>query len=144
MDFEAQMKELSKMYNEAKDSVKFLTTLEKQFKTLANEGLAGVEEILPSLMNGLRTIWIISRHYKSDDKMKVLLNLISNEIADKVEIAIKIQELFKLDDKLPYEAQLSKVLVLINQGKKILKTWQNLHKQTKQKIEEEGVDRWDF
>lgn len=132
------------MYNEAKDSVKFLTTLEKQFKTLANEGLAGVEEILPSLMNGLRTIWIISRHYKSDDKMKVLLNLISNEIADKVEIAIKIQELFKLDDKLPYEAQLSKVLVLINQGKKILKTWQNLHKQTKQKIEEEGVDRWDF
>lgn len=144
MDFELQMKELSKLYNEAKDSVKFLTTLEKQFKTLANEGLTGVEEILPSLMNGLRTIWIISRHYKTDDKMKILLNLISNEIADKVEQAIKIQELFKLDDKIPYEGQLSKVLVLINQGKKILETWQSLHKQTKQKIEEEGVDRWDF
>jgi len=51
------------MYNEAKDNVKFLNTLERQFKILASEGLVGVEETLPSLMTGLRTIWIISRHY---------------------------------------------------------------------------------
>jgi dynein heavy chain, axonemal len=63
------MKDLNKKYNEAKDNVKFLTTLERQFKNLANEGLNGVEETLPSLMNGLRIVWIISRHYKTDDKM---------------------------------------------------------------------------
>jgi len=84
------MKELTKMYNEAKDNVKFLTTLERQFKNLASEGLSGVEETLPSLMNGLKTVWTISRHYKSDDKMMNLLNLISNEIADKVESQIII------------------------------------------------------
>ena len=53
--------------------MKFLTTLERQFKNLANEGLNGVEETLPSLMNGLRIVWIISRHYKTDDKMQNLI-----------------------------------------------------------------------
>ena len=74
------------MYGEARDNVKFLTTLERQFKNLsqAQEGLTGIEETLPSLMNGLRLVWIISRHYKDDDKMQNLLSTISNEIANKV------------------------------------------------------------
>lgn len=52
---------------------------------MANEGLASIEETLPSLMNGLRTVWVISRHYKGEEKMKDLLTLISDEIANKVE-----------------------------------------------------------
>lgn len=78
------MKDLTKLYGEAKDNVKFLQTLERQFKNLATEGLKGLEETLPSLMNGLRLVWIISRHYKTDDKMSNLVSTISNEIADKV------------------------------------------------------------
>jgi len=65
--------------------VKFLNTLERQFKSLGVEGLSGVEETLPSLMNGLKTVWIISRHYKAENKMQDLITLISEEIADKVE-----------------------------------------------------------
>lgn len=145
MDFEGQMKELTKIYNEAKDNVKFLTTLERQFKNLASEGLSGVEETLPSLMNGLKTVWTISRHYKSDEKMMNLLNLISNEIADKVESQINIQELFKLNDKIPYQGQLQQTIDLINHGKNILNSWVKLYKQTKQKIEDDGNnERWDF
>ena len=34
IEFDQQMKELSKQYGEAKDNVKFLTTLERQFKNL--------------------------------------------------------------------------------------------------------------
>lgn len=49
-------------------------------------------------MNGLRTVWVISRHYKGEDKMKELLTLISDEIANKVENAINIKKLFKLED----------------------------------------------
>lgn len=41
-------------------------------------------------MNGLKTVWIISRHYRQDNKMEELLNLISDEIADKIESHIKI------------------------------------------------------
>jgi len=46
-----------------------LTTLERQFKNLSTEGLEGIFETLPSLMNGLKLVWIISKHYKTDDKM---------------------------------------------------------------------------
>lgn len=67
MDFEGSIKNLTKMYNEAKDNVKFLTTLERQFKALGTNTLVGVEETLPSLMNGLKTVWIISKHYKQDN-----------------------------------------------------------------------------
>ena len=41
-------------------------------------------------MNGLRLVWIISRHYKTEEKMKNLLSTISNEIADKVQKDINI------------------------------------------------------
>jgi len=67
-EFEHQMKELTRVYGEAKDNVKFLTTLERQFKNLATtDGLTTIEETLPSLMNGLRLVWIISRHFKEEE-----------------------------------------------------------------------------
>lgn len=67
------------------------------------EGLSGVEETLRSLMNGLRLVWIISRHYQSDNKMEDLISTVSNEIAEKVEKQIKINELFDLKDNQPYD-----------------------------------------
>jgi len=64
--------------------------LERQFKNIDSEDLTGIEETLPSLMNGLRLVWIISRHYKTDDKMQNLITTITNEIADKVDKFVKI------------------------------------------------------
>jgi dynein heavy chain len=77
--------------------VKFLTTLERQFKNLASdEGFTIIEETLTSLMNGLKMMWIISRNYKSNDKMQDLISLITDEIADKVESSIDVSKLFNL------------------------------------------------
>lgn len=61
-----------------------------------------MEESLQSLMNGLRLVWIISRHYKTEEKMKNLMSTISNEIADKVQKDINIQVIFKLKDDKAY------------------------------------------
>jgi len=72
--------------------------LERQFKNIDSEDLTGIEETLPSLMNGLRLVWIISRHYKTDDKMQNLITTITNEIADKVDKFVRIQNLFKLKE----------------------------------------------
>jgi len=55
-------KEFSKHHAKAKDFVKFLTTLERQFKNIARGDLKAIEETLPSLLNGLKLIWTISRH----------------------------------------------------------------------------------
>jgi len=52
-------------------------------------------------MNGLKLVWTISRHYKTEDKMQKLLSTISNEIADKVKAAINISEIFKFNEDLP-------------------------------------------
>jgi dynein heavy chain len=73
-------------------------------------------------MNGLKTVWIISRHYRGESKMEDLLNLISDEIADKVESHIKINELFILKEQ-PYDKLLQESIEKIRQGSKILAEW---------------------
>jgi len=49
-------------------------------------------------MNGLKLVWIISKHYKSDDKMLNLISTITNEIANKVEANIRIVNMLSLSD----------------------------------------------
>ena len=58
----AKKAEFTKLHAQAKDFVKFLTTLERQFKNIGRGDLKGIEETLPSLLNGLKLIWTISRH----------------------------------------------------------------------------------
>ena len=43
------------------DNVKFLTTLERHFKSLSVGSMQTIVETLPSLMNAIRMVWIISR-----------------------------------------------------------------------------------
>jgi len=56
-------------------------------------------ETIPSLMNGLKMVWIISRNYKNSEKMQELISLITDEIADKVQNSIQINKLFFLTEK---------------------------------------------
>lgn len=99
-EFSKQMKLLSKLTGEAKENVKFLTTLERQFKNLASEeGFHVIMETIPSLMNGLKMVWIISRNYKNSEKMQELISLITDEIADKVQNSIQVSKLFLLTEK---------------------------------------------
>lgn len=41
-------------------------------------------------MNGIKLVYIISRHYKSDERISGLLITITNEICDKIENIIRI------------------------------------------------------
>ena len=71
-DFETEMNRLTKDYNEAKDNVKFLSTLERQFKNINSGTLSQIEEALPSLMNGLKLVWTISRHINEERMGNIL------------------------------------------------------------------------
>lgn len=84
--FDDQWLELTKLYVEAKDNVKFLQTLERHFKNIsrARGSLLLISDTLPSMMNAIRMVWVISRHYNTDKRMIPLMELIANEIADKV------------------------------------------------------------
>jgi len=135
---------LTKLNGEAKDNVKFLNTLERQFKNLTSNDLNQIEQTIPSLLNGLRLVFIISRHYKSDEKMSNLLGTIADEICAKVESLISLDKLFKPREGVIYEDQLEESLQLINDGKKVLETWIDYFTSTRQALEQEGGERWDF
>jgi len=112
----AKKAEFTKVHLQAKDFVKFLTTLERQFKNIGRGDLKGIEETLPSLLNGLKLIWTISRHINQNEaKFEDILEAISNEICSKVREKINIRSILKTD---PREA-----VGIIGQAGSLLSKW---------------------
>ena len=68
--------ELAKLVIEAKDNVKFLTTLERHFKNISMGDMNSIIDTLPSMMNAIRMVWIISRHYITDERMVPLNKMV--------------------------------------------------------------------
>lgn len=94
--FDLNRAELNKYYVEAKDNVRFLSTLERHFKNLTHgAGFQIVLDTIPSMMNALRMVWIISRHYNTDERMIPLMERIAWELAERVEKVINIRTIFK-------------------------------------------------
>ena len=135
--FKFQIGELPKLYVEAKDNVKFLTTLERHFKSISSGTLTSVLDTLPPMMNALRMVWIISRHYADDTRMWNLFERIANELADNVADEIDVGVLFSLP---PGDA-----IELIDLAKNVLEQWSDVYMQVRLKIEMSGRDaRWEF
>ncbi|KAF5830619.1 hypothetical protein DUNSADRAFT_14266 [Dunaliella salina] len=135
--FKSQLAELTKLAAEARDNVKFLTTLERHFKNIAGGPLNGILDTLPPMMNALRMVWIISRHYSDDQRMGSLFQRIAQEIGDRVENAIDLTQIFRVP---PQEA-----LTLIKACKSVLEHWYMRYMEVREKIEKSERDaRWEF
>lgn len=63
---------------------RFLTTLERHFKNISQGSFSITLDTLPSMMNAIRMVWVISRHYNTDERMVPLMELVAGEIAGKV------------------------------------------------------------
>ena len=144
MELETLMKLLVQLNAEAKDNDKFLNTLERQFNILQSHDLSTIEQCLPSLFNGLRLVFIISRHYKDNTRMTQLLSTIANQICDRVTATVNLRTLLKPSDDVLYETQLEESIKLIEEASSVLYTWIRLFKDTKDQLEKEGPDRWDY
>ena len=132
--FNYQFSELEKRYIEAKDNVKFLTTLERHFKHIRDGPLVQILDTLPSMMNALRMVWVISRHYKDDQRMEPLFGRIGWEIANRVSTMINMRTIFR-----------EPATKLITDAKAVLEKWKQSYMDMRQKIEESGRDnRWEF
>ena len=86
------------------------------------------------MMNGLRLVWTISRHFK-DDPMLNLMQCIANEIADHVEKQIQIKEIFEIP---PLDA-----MNLIDKGMRVLEKWKSTYNETRKEIDK-GENRWPY
>jgi dynein heavy chain, axonemal len=94
--FEGQRFDLSKYFSEAKDNVRFLSTLERHFKNICyGSSFHVVAETLPSMFNALRMIWIISRHYNKDERMVPLMERIAHELSERVAKVINIRTILE-------------------------------------------------
>ncbi|GMI47335.1 hypothetical protein TrCOL_g3071 [Triparma columacea] len=135
--FNTQFSELSKLYVEAKDNVKFLTTLERHFKNVTDGSFAAILDTLPSMMNAIKMVWIISRHYNTDERMIALMERIAGKIADRVAHEVNVKTILR---KPP---QIAKNTIL--EAKNVLESWQSVYLDVRNKIEITGTDRrWEF
>ena len=135
--FKSQLAEITKLYVEAQDNVKFLTTLERHFKNLERGNLSIILDTIPSMMAGMRMVWIISRHYCTDERVVPLMERIATEISSNVASQIHIQTIFS---KPPAE-----ILDIIRLAKSVLEAWFSNYMEVREKIEKSGTDhRWEF
>lgn len=94
--YQSEYKKFVKQSAQAKDFVKFLQTLERQFKVISKGELKAITETMKSLLDGLKLIWTISTHINHNiEQFEHILEAISNEICQKVRERIDIRTIFK-------------------------------------------------
>ena len=95
-NFEYHRLELTKHHLEAKDNIKFLSTLERHFKNLTHgANFAIVLDTIPNMMNALRMVWVISRHYNTDARMVPLMQRIAWELCERAARVVNVRTIFK-------------------------------------------------
>ncbi|NXS82265.1 DYH10 protein, partial [Erpornis zantholeuca] len=137
-DLKVVFSDLEKHHMEAQDNAKFLSTLERHLKNLSTgTGNDVISNTIPSLLNALRMVWIMSRHYNKDERMVPLLERISWEICARVRRVLDLQTLFAQDTT----AAKFKVI----EAKNTLEQWKKCYFTTCTQVEESGSERfWKF
>lgn len=74
--------------NEAKDNVKYLTTLEKFIEPLYDGTPETIKDTIPALMNSIKMIHTIARYYNTNDRMTDLFKKITNQMIENCKKAI--------------------------------------------------------
>ncbi|NXW65945.1 DYH10 protein, partial [Eurystomus gularis] len=137
-DLQIVLSDLRKHHVEAVDNVKFLSALERHLKNLTyGTGFNVVLDTIPSLMNALRMVWIISRHYSKDKWMVRLMEQIAWEISARVYKAVDLRTLFKED-----RAAAKKKTA---EAKSTLEQWKKCYFAVRAQIEASGREQhWEF
>ncbi|KAF2987534.1 hypothetical protein EK904_013207 [Melospiza melodia maxima] len=137
-DLQIVLSDLKTHHMEAQDNAKFLSTLERHLKNLSTgTGVDVISHVIPSLLNALRLVWIMSRHYNKDATMVPLLERISWEISERVCRVVDLQTLFKQDTATAKKK--------ITEAKHTLEQWKKCYFTTCIQVEESGSKRyWKF
>ncbi|NWW73281.1 DYH10 protein, partial [Climacteris rufus] len=137
-DLQIVLSDLKKHHMEAQDNVKFLSTLERHLKNLTSgTGADVVSNTIPSLLDALRMVWILSRHYNKEELMVPLLERIAWAIATRVYKAVDLHTLFQEDR--------AAAKIKITEAKTTLEQWKKCYFITCIQVEESGSERyWKF
>lgn len=122
---------LTDKLNEAKDNVKYLSTLEKFIEPLYTGTPQQIIETLPSLMNAIKMIHTIARFYNTSDKMTGLFIKITNQMIKNCREKIipqgtKIEDVWKRDP--------AEVIEVLGSCIKLNREYKEAYKATKEKV----------
>eukprot|EP00939_MAST-03C_sp_MAST-3C-sp1_P004572 g4572.t1 len=134
--FKSLHAEVIKSYTEAKDNVKFLATLERHFHNIADGSIARAHENIMPMMNAMRMVWIISKHFNTDERMVPLMTRIADQLVDKVTNSIDTVRLFR---KAP-----SEIKQHMGEARGLLEAWKRVYMEVRAKIEKATDNRWEF
>ncbi|NXA03995.1 DYH10 protein, partial [Sapayoa aenigma] len=137
-DLQIALSDLRNYNMEALDNVKFLSTLERLLKNLARgSGSDVVLNTIPLVLNALRMVWIMSRHYNRDERMLPLMERIAWDISTRVTRFVDLHTLFK-EDRTAAKKK-------ITEAKRILERWKKCYFTTCAQVEASGSERyWKF
>ncbi|XP_055020703.1 dynein axonemal heavy chain 10 [Boleophthalmus pectinirostris] len=135
---EATLAELHKYRVEAEENLCFVSTLERHFMNLATgKSLALVLETLPPLMSSLGTVWIISCHYNTNERMVPLMERIAWQLCERVSQAVHVRQLFT--------QRRDVAMALVWDARQVLEQWKRSYFEMRADIEDQGrVRRWEF
>ncbi|XP_011639724.2 dynein heavy chain 10, axonemal [Pogonomyrmex barbatus] len=130
--------ELWKHYAEARDNNKFIQTLLRYFKLITeSDSFESITECIPSLMEGLRMLWVLSSYYCHEEKITLLMEQISWQLCENVKQNLAIVLLFK--------KPLEEILKKTSDANAMLKQWKQSYFKTRLDIELSGKEaRWEF
>ena len=137
-NLQEKINHLTKLSVEATENAKFLSTLERHLRTLTDGPLDVLVSTIPSLIDGMRMVWTVSRHYNRDERMVPLMEMIANQIALRVKQYIKLRQIMDLN--------LEDSISIVSKSKDLLETWSISYMETRARIERmgQGQRRWEF
>ncbi|KAK7889069.1 hypothetical protein WMY93_024629 [Mugilogobius chulae] len=135
---ETTLAELHKYRVEADENFCFVSTLERHFMDLTTgKSLSMMVETLPPLMSSLGTVWIISRHYNTSERMVPLMERIAWQLCERVCQAVHVRLLFT--------QRRDVAMSLVSDARQALEQWKRSYFEVRADIEDQGrVRRWEF
>eukprot|EP00756_Hemistasia_phaeocysticola_P037128 Hpha_TRINITY_DN16680_c2_g14::TRINITY_DN16680_c2_g14_i1::g.182401::m.182401/K10408/DNAH; dynein heavy chain, axonemal len=76
----AMDQQIAEASNEAKENVRYLSSLQSFFEALEKETPQVIIELLPALVNNIKMMYTIARYYATDSHMMVLFCKITNQL----------------------------------------------------------------
>ncbi|KAH8871924.1 Dynein heavy chain 10, axonemal [Schistosoma japonicum] len=136
--YTALYNETNSLYLQARDNVKFLSLLERHFKTLTfGNRIESLIDIIHPIVQTFHMIWVLSRYYNQDENMIQLFERTALTITNRVIQTVDFPNLFQLD--------INQSITLMKTVINLLNHWKIVYYAKRTEIETVGRDaRWEF
>ena len=122
--------QITEAANEAKDNVKYLSTLERFFEALYGKDPSVIIDTLPALINSVKMIHTIARYYGTTERMTKLFMKITNQMIATCKLSINGKD---PADKL-WDKDLPTQLENIEKCLQLNEQYQECYRETKEKL----------